>query len=175
MAKLSKKQWIVAGAAAVVSIGLAGIYLQKQVKKALTYNYKFSRFKVNKISFNQINFDLFYNLTNPSKMKYVIQSITTKVHINNVEIADIANYRQQEIKPESTTEIGVNVEIEPKELAAAVGQSWATMLRNLDKIGNTKITMDLEIKIGYLGQLLSVTVPYKEQFPLKSILPKNLK
>ncbi len=64
MAKISKKKLIIFGSLAAVSLVLGGIYLQKQIKKALEYSYSFSRFVVNKISLQSLDFNVFYNLKN---------------------------------------------------------------------------------------------------------------
>lgn len=173
MAKISKKKLLIFGSLAAVSVILGGIYLQKQIKKALKYSYSFSRFVVNKISLQTIDFNVFFNLKNPSKLKYTITQINIDVLIDNTLLASMVNTNEQVIAPMSTTEIGVNVDIKPADLAKGLGEKWTTILANAEKIGDRRMVLKMNFKIGYLGKFLSVNVPYEYSFPLKDIFPKK--
>lgn len=173
MAKISKKKLIIFGSLAAVSLVLGGIYLQKQIKKALEYSYSFSRFVVNKISLQSLDFNVFYNLKNPSNIKYTITRIDINVLIDNTIIASMVNTNEQVIAPKSTTEIGVNVDIKPADLAKGLGEKWTTILANAEKIGERRMVLKMNFRIGYLGKFLSVNVPYEYSFPLKKVFPKK--
>lgn len=173
MAKISKKKLIIFGSLAAVSLVLGGIYLQKQIKKALEYSYSFSRFVVNKISLQSLDFNVFYNLKNPSNIKYTITRIDINVLIDSTIIASMVNTNEQVIAPKSTTEIGVNVDIKPADLAKGLGEKWTTILANAEKIGERRMVLKMNFRIGYLGKFLSVNVPYEYSFPLKKVFPKK--
>jgi LEA14-like dessication related protein len=173
MQKISKKKLIIFGSLAGVSLVLGGLYMHKQIKNALKYSYEFSRFVVNKISFQKLDFNLFFNIKNPSKLKYTIKRINIDVLVDSTLIASIINENEQLIAPQATTEIGVNVDLTPAQLAKSLGEKWTTILANAEKIGDRRMVLKMNFKIGYLGNFLSVNVPYEYSFPLKDIFSKK--
>jgi len=173
--KLTKTQWLTFAGLAAISVIAGGIYMANQVKAALRYSYSFSRIKLNKINMDAILFDVWFNLNNPSGMNYTIRSISTKVKVGDQIIAEFVNDKSQPILAKATTEIMVSAMIQPKLIVEAGGQKWTSIVRNIDTIGNTQITMEMIFSIGYMGNLLNINVPYTYSFPLKDILPRTNK
>jgi len=137
----------------------------------MQYAYKFSRFKVNKFSLTELNFDLYFIFTNKSKLKFTLKGITTDVLVNDMVIAKIANYNQQIIPPESKTEIAVGVDINPKAIFGKLKTNWTSLALNFEKLDTTEITMQMNFKIGY-GSLLTLNVPYTQKLKLSDLMKK---
>jgi len=78
---LTKRQKIIAGSLAAISVIAAFAYVQ--VQKAIDYVMTYKYFTVDKISLNVVSFNLVFNLLNKSKFRYTIKEIVTDVYVGD--------------------------------------------------------------------------------------------
>jgi LEA14-like dessication related protein len=161
--ELSGKHAKYAIAATLLLVAASVIYTQ--VKSAIDYVMKYKYLRVVKISKDLISFNLFFDLSNKSKIKYEIKEIITDIYVNDSFVTKIANFANQPVAPESTSEIAVNVALSPEEIAKQAKLKWQTIVLYPDK---TTFTLKTKFKVAY-GPLWFY-VPYDQTITFKTLL-----
>ena len=164
---MTKKQKIIAGSIAAVSVIAAIAYIQ--VMKALKYVLTYKTFKVNGISKKAIDLDVFFTLKNPSSLTYRITQINYDVYVNGLLITKVKNDNDQKVMPRTTSDITANVQIPVEEISKKLKKNWAALILFPEKL-NIKLVLNLKVRYGILG----FTIPYTETMNYKQLL-KQLK
>jgi LEA14-like dessication related protein len=156
----TQKKYIIAGAIGVVTIAGALAYLQ--YKKIMNYVMKFTRAKINNISLNNIDFNIYISFENKSDLTFTIRQQEYDVYINDVFLTKIVNYAPNVIKANSVSEIGVNISANPKEVWSKIGKNALNLLMESEKI-RIKTVMKMKVKVFFI----TVTIPYTYEGTLK--------
>lgn len=143
--KIEKKH-IIAGLIGLVTITGASLYLQYQ--KLMNYTIGLRRVRINKLSLNGLNIDLFLNFENKSNLKFTIVSQKYDIFINNVYLTTLQNNKPNEILPNSTSVIGMNMEIDRRIIGARLKDAISTFA-NTDKT-MVKIVTKMKVKYGFI-------------------------
>jgi LEA14-like dessication related protein len=150
-----KALWI--GGGVVFTVGLA--YLLIQFKKLMDYTIKFSRFQKVKISPNELIFDIFVKLDNPSNLALTLTNQNYDVYINNSFVTNVNTSVQTTLKPKTNTEFPLRINVNPKDITKAMGTNWAFLLLTPEKV---VITTVFKVSVKVLG----ITIPIKNKYPI---------
>ena len=143
--KIEKKH-IIAGLIGLVTITGASLYLQ--YKRLMNYTIGLKSVRINKLSLNGLNIDLFLNFENKSNLKFTIVSQKYDIFINNVYLTTLQNNKPNEILPNSTSVIGMNMDIDRKIIGARLKDALVTFA-NTDKT-MVKIVTKMKVKYGFI-------------------------
>lgn len=168
MVKMSKKAWIITGVLAGVSIFAAIGYMQ--VMKALKYAFKFTRISDFKVSTSSISLRVYVQLTNPSKILYTIDSLTSKIYVNGIFLTTIKNDVAQTIVPGSSNEYGVDIMLDLNEISKALKGNVMTILTAPELL----MKVETDVKVSYKG-IISVHTPIEETYDLKKMVKGMVK
>lgn len=152
--KIEKKH-LIAGLIGLVTITGAVAYLQ--YKKLMNYTIKFKTIKVNSISVQLIDFNLFINFTNNSELKFDIIEQEHNVYINDKFVSKVTSNNPIQISPKSTSVLMVNVKFNPTEVFHMLGKNIVDILTKADTV-NVKI--DMKFKVKMYGIKLSIPYTY---------------
>jgi len=147
--------WI--GGGVVFTVGLA--YLLIQFKKLMDYTIKFSRFQKVKISPNELIFDIFVKLDNPSNLALTLTNQNYDVYINNNFVTNVNTSVQTTLKAKTSTEFPLRINVNPNDITKAMGTNWAILLLTPEKV---VITTVFKVKVKVLG----ITIPIKSKYPI---------
>lgn len=160
--KIQKKH-IIAGLIGLVTISGATLYLQ--YKRLMNYTIGLNRLKINKLSLQGLNLDIFLNFNNKSTLKFTIEKQKYDVFVNNVYLTTLENNLPNNIAPNSTSVIGVNIDVDRKLIALRLRDAILTFA-NTDKT-IVKIVTKLKVKYG----IFSISFPpYTYQDTLKNMM-----
>jgi LEA14-like dessication related protein len=157
------KNYLVAGVIGVVTISGALLYLQ--YRKIMDYTLKFKRIKFNKISANLIDANIFLLLENKSSLKYTIKSQEYSIYVNDKFVSKLENNVENVIQPKSFSEIGLNVKINPVELASKVNSGG--VLNTILSPEKVAVKIDMKLKVSFFG--LTIKIPYVYLTNLKEL------
>jgi LEA14-like dessication related protein len=102
---------IMSGLSALV-FGLYKFY-SYQISQALTYCYKLTRLKFNKIDTNRINLDLFLKVRNNSDFIVDLNGYSFEISINEKVVGKAESTMPVTVKNNGVTELGVNLNFDP--------------------------------------------------------------
>jgi LEA14-like dessication related protein len=125
------KKWFILGGIGLFSVTLAIAYAQ--YKRLMDYTIKFKNIKLKSITPEKINFDLFIDFKNNSSLKFDILEQEYSIYANNKFISKIINKSANTINANSTSVIGINVNINVKDLTNALNKNWASLLIKPDE------------------------------------------
>ena len=162
MAKIQKK-YLIAGAIGVLSI--AGAFAYLQYRKLMNYAIKIKNTKVRTLNKNLVSFDVFLLFTNNSDVKFDLKEQEYKVYVNDIYVTRASNGVTNMVKPNSTSEIGVNVAFDPNILFGLLKKGWLEMIANPNEV---KIRVDIKLKVGLL--FFTVALPTSVTFTLKELV-----
>jgi LEA14-like dessication related protein len=169
MAKGSNRKYWIAGGIAVVSLLGALAYLQ--YKKLMDYCISVKRVKINTVGLASINFNIWLNFLNKSSVPFTLMSQTYKVYLNDKYITTLSNNKPNIVKAKTTSEIALNVDINPKSVFKEIGLSVFDMASNYKKI---MIKIDMKMKVKLYG--ITITIPYVYEDTLEGMMlpaPEN--
>lgn len=147
--------WI--GGGTIFAVGLTLLLLQ--FKKLMDYTIKFSRFKKVKISPNELIFDIFVKLQNPSNLPLTLTSQTYDVYINNNFVTNVSTNVETTLEAKKSTEFPLRINVNPNDITKAMGTNWALLLLTPEKV---VITTIFKVKVKVLG----ITIPIKSKYPI---------
>ena len=147
--------WI--GGGTIFAIGLTLLLIQ--FKKLMDYTIKFSRFQKVKISPNELIFDIFVKLQNPSNIPLTLTSQNYDVYINNNFVTNVNTNVQTTLNAKTSTEFPLRINVNPKDITKAMGTNWALLLLTPEKV---VITTIFKVKVKALG----ITIPIKSNYPI---------
>lgn len=104
---------------AVVMVGLSAFvvnYLAKQVRMLVRTKFAMSGIAINKITFKEINFSLWWKVTNNSDISFTISNQVYDVYLNGKLAKRVGNKPDVKISPHSVGKIPTNVVLDYKEL-----------------------------------------------------------
>lgn len=159
MAKIEKK-WIIAGAIGIVTIVGAVIYLQ--IRKIMQNTFSYKSVRVKSLSGGVFDFDVFFNYFNKSDVTFTLKKQTYDIFINNVYITTLSNVLDNVVKANTTSTIGVNVNLNMKEISKKI--SGLNLLSGGDKT-LIKLDMKFKVRVGFI----TFTVPYVYEDTLKNM------
>jgi len=160
--KLEKKHYI-AGVIALVTITGAAIYLQ--YKKLMNYCISIKNVKINSLSLNKADFNLFLNFKNNSDLKIEIISQDYVAYLNDKEIAQVSNPKLQVISPKSISELSVNVLFNPSKLLGTVG----TLAQNF-VFSPEKVILKVKCKLKVKLYIFTFNIPYEYVTSIKDLM-----
>tara|TARA_R110000868_G_scaffold167297_1_gene401569 strand:- start:497 stop:1006 length:510 start_codon:yes stop_codon:yes gene_type:complete len=140
-----KKKLIITAVIGLFTITGAIAYWQYQKLKKFVL--KFKSIKFNKISTDSLNFDLFLDFTNTSNVQFILTNQQYMVYVNDIFVAKVQNTISNKVKAKSTSTIGVNVNLVPKDIAQKVGSGALDILMDKSKI-KIKIDSEITAKLG---------------------------
>jgi LEA14-like dessication related protein len=131
----------------------------REVTKLLNYTIKFGRFQKVKISPNELIFDIFVKLDNPSNIPLTLTSQTYDVYINNNFVTNVNTNVQTTLEAKKSTEFPLRINVNPNDITKAMGTNWALLLLTPEKV---VITTIFKVKVKVLG----ITIPIKSKYPI---------
>lgn len=161
--KPETKKWLTFGAIAIFSVTLAVAYTQ--YKKLMNYTIKFKGLRLKKVSTEQINFDLLLDFVNNSTFKFDILEQVYNVYVNDKFVSKMVGTSAYTIYPKASSPLGINVNINVKDITRAVGKNWAALLINPSA---TKISIDMNLRVKFYG--IKINLPYKYDTDLKQLI-----
>ena len=164
----NRKYWIAAGIS-IVSILGAAAYLQ--YKRLMDYCMSFKSIKVNRIGFQNLNIDIWLNFKNKSNVTFTLVSQSYKVYLNNIFVTKLSNTSSNVIKSKETSDIGLNVDINPSKVFKQMGFGMLDMVKNYK---NIQIKIDMKMKVKIWG--MTFTIPYVYEDSLQGMMgtsPEN--
>lgn len=156
--KIERKH-IIAGVIGAVTITGALAYLQ--YKRLMNYCIGFNTIKVNKISTNLADFNVYINFQNNSDLKIEIKSQEYQVYMNNDFLIEASNSASQTIAPKSTSAIGINVRFNPE-------QAGKKVLNTLLSASSLSFRVEVKLKVKFL--FFTVNIPYSYKTTLKELM-----
>jgi len=147
--------WI--GGGTIFAVGLTLLLIQ--FKKLMDYTIKFSRFQKVKISPNELIFDIFVKLQNPSNLPLTLTSQNYDVYINNNFVTNVSTSVQTTLNAKTSTEFPLRINVNPNDITRAMGTNWALLLLTPEKV---VITTIFKVKVKALG----ITIPIKSKYPI---------
>lgn len=156
--KLEKKHFIVGGIG-VVSVSAAILYWQ--YTKLMNYCIGLNSIKINKVTQNAVDVNIFLNFKNNSNLKLEIQSQEYAVYVSGKKVVGASNFATQVVSPESMSVIGVNVKFNPEKS----GQKILDTLFSANKI-MIKVDVKLKVKLWFF----TVNIPYVYESSLKDLM-----
>jgi LEA14-like dessication related protein len=168
-AKKKRRLYIAAGVVSIFAV--IGVFGYIQYKKLMDYCIGVKRVQVNNIGLNNINFNIWFTFLNKSNVTFTLISQTYKVYLNDKYITTLSNKSPNVVKSEQTSEIALNVDINPKSVFKEMGMGVFDMAMNYKKI---MVKLDMKMKVKVLG--ITVSVPYVYEDTLEAMFlpdPKN--
>jgi len=150
--KNSTKYWI-AGGIGIVSILGALAYLQ--YKKLMDYCIGFKAVKIRNISPNQLNFDIWLTFLNRSNITFTLVSQKYKVYLNDIYVTTLSNKATNIVPAKQTSELALNVDINPSAVLKTGGLSFLKMLSDYKQI---TVKIDMKMRVKAFG--LTFPIPY---------------
>lgn len=160
--KIEKKHIIAVGLG-VVSVALAGAYLQ--YKRLMNYCISIAGIKPNKISKDFADIDLSLNFQNKSNVKIDILSQEYSVYVSDKFITKASNLKPQSILPVSTSVIAVNIKFNPT-------QAGQNILAAILAMGNTVIRVEIKLKVKLW--MFTINIPYSYITSIKELLTPSV-
>ena len=159
--KLQKKHFIAIGIGAF-SVTAALLYMQ--YKKLMDYCMSFNKFVLKKISFDQIDLDLFLNFKNNSSIKLNITSQEYEVFLNERSIAVINNTNPVIIEPKKTSVLPLNIKFSPSSVAKYIGNIATDIAFKPEKV-----ILKVKCKIKVKFWMFNISIPYEYITSLKDL------
>lgn len=135
---------------AIVAVGavstIAGLWLYRQLKKMEDYKINFKTIIIRKISTTEFIFDLFMIFTNKSNLGVTLAKQEYDIFANGVFITTIKNNEPTVIKPNSDSDIGMRINVNPVELVAKLGMNPLELIKNPKKI-KIKVVMKYKVRV----------------------------
>lgn len=156
------KKYVIAGAIGVVSIAAALAYLQ--YKKLMNYVIKVYKANVNNLTINNLNFNLLLNFTNNSNIGFTIEKQIINAYINEKFVAKIENNVPSVIKPNSTSIININVDLNPSKVLGLLSTNITNILLRPETV-RIKLDIKLRVKLWFFR----VNLPFVFDKTLKEI------
>lgn len=149
----------------VTGIAVAGFgwWSYGKIKKILQDSIKFSKLVTTETSFKRVSFDLFVNITNPSKIPVRIISQSYIGYINGVPVIKGVSEIEQKIHAHGTSELEMDVTLEPHKLGTELLTQY---------IAKQAITVKIFVKIKLQIAFFTFNVPYIYETTLKQLLSK---
>ncbi len=164
--KIQGKHIITAGIGLVTITGALAYW---QYRRLMDYCIGFKTVKVNKLTGDNVDLDVYLNFRNNSDIKIDILSQEYQVFINDKKIVDAENKNLQTIAPKSLSTIGVKVKFNPSKS----GQNIINTVLTLKPLV-FRVEMKMKVKLWFF----TVNIPYTYNATLKELMapspePKN--
>jgi len=152
------------------TLGIGGAYLYYQYRQLMGYKIKVKRIKVNKISLQDIDLNIYIAFKNKSSLEFTIVGEDITVFINGKQMAKVVNKAENLIKPNSVSMIGVNIVANYKSGLDILGKSAADFLVNREKVA---VKFDMNIDIRAYG--MAFKLPFVYETNLKELMTPSPK
>lgn len=149
----------------IALLGSAGVWLFLQYRKITNYTIKMKRIKLNSISLNKTDFDLYIAFDNKSDLKFEITSISTDVYMNGKYLTKVQNFSKIRINPGPDNLISVNIEFNTTDALNIINSNYGDLISHQDKI-----TLKMDNKIGVSLYGIPVHIPFVYETTLKDML-----
>ncbi len=162
MSKIEKKHIVTAALIGLITITGAILYIQ--YKRIMNYVIKFYSLKINTVSMNLVNFDLFLNFINNANVQIDILEQDYKVYINDALVTTATNHIQTTLLANATSILPINIQFNPSSVLKLLGNSASDIVLHPEKIN---LKADIKLKVKLYG--FKVSIPYVYQGTLKDI------
>jgi LEA14-like dessication related protein len=163
----TKAVWWTAIIGTGLATTLAGVWVYKQMKKLEDYKVEFQKLIVRKVTKDQIIMDIFMLFKNNSNMTVTLSKQVYDIYANDVYITTMTNDAPNTIEAQTTSTIGMQLNINPAKL---IGIGITNPLQLLTKKENITIKIVMKYKVKLL--FFSVSIPeiiYKDK--LSNLMP----
>lgn len=161
-----QKKYIIAGAIAVVTVAGALAYLQ--YRKIMDYAMRFKSIKIKKLSATLFDFDLSLWFLNKSDLKFVINSQSYSVYLNDHFVTKLVNYGDTVILPKKESPLSLNVKFNPQDALKTININAVDLIAHPEKVN---IKIDMKMKVSMWG--LPISIPYVYQSTLKEMMSSS--
>lgn len=156
-----KPKYLLVGAIGLLSLSGAALYYQ--YTKLQETCVKFGKIVLNKISLQNINFDLTLILINKTKIPFTIHSQVYDVYVNDSFITKIQSNVAQKIAVGTPSPVTVNVNINPSDFKN-VNIKITDLLSHRE---NVNIRVDVKLLVGLL--FFKIAIPFTYTATLKDL------
>ena len=157
-------KWVLGGII-VAAVGATAVYVSKQVAKIMNYTLTFKTIKVNKMTRDTLDFNVYYDYTNKSDIDIKLASQEYDVYINDVYIQTLRNYTENVLKANAVSELGFNVNLNLPELDKKIRVNYFNMITDPKKV---KIRIDMKWRVRF--GIFKIPVNYTWNTNMKEIL-----
>lgn len=155
---------------ALLGVGVLGFVVLRYVYQQLTllnqYTYQFINAKINKVSLQNINFNLKMRINNKSSINATIEEIAIRIFLDNIEVGSVTETKPFTILPTNFFIADINMDIDPR----MVLSNAVTFGLDISKLKD--LPMDFQgfvrIRTGILSRVIPVrySTTFKEYFEL---------
>lgn len=160
MRKMTKQTKIAIGIGAVMVLAIAGFGLYKQIMKLLNYTIKMKNIVFNEVTATKLSFDAYMSFKNNSDLKIVLSSQEYEIYINKKFITTVKSNIEQTIYPNSTSDLQVKVDVNPRELLEKLGKTPIAFIASI-KEQDLMIVSKFKVKYGILN--IPIEYPYEDK------------
>jgi LEA14-like dessication related protein len=157
------KKYLIGGLIGLVTVTGAIAYIQYQ--RLMNYVLSFKKIFIRTVNANYINFDLILGFENKSNVAFSIERQEYDVYVNDVYITKLKNNNPVKIDASKTSDLLLNIELNPKDLAAKLNKNILVLLAAPDKL-KIKVDCKLKVKLWFF----TVNIPYVYEDTLKNIM-----
>jgi LEA14-like dessication related protein len=155
---------------ALLGVGIFGFVVLRYVYQQLTllnqYTYQFINARINKVSLQNINFNLKMRINNRSSINATIEEIAIRIFLDNIEVGNVTETNPFTILPTNFFIADINMDIDPR----MVLSNAVTFGLDISKLKD--LPMDFQgfvrIKTGIVSRVIPVrySTTFKEYFEL---------
>ena len=156
--------------------GLLGMWVYKLIKKFQTNSISVDRIKFKSITPQGVaDFNLYLKYVNNSSVSAKIVSQSYKLYVNEKYVAEMVNSYANDIKPNATSIIGVEVNVPLKQAFNKVKGMDSTSLASTalqflqTRKDNARIALDITLKVRLLG-FIPLKIPYVYKSTFKNLM-----
>lgn len=157
-------KWVLGGIIAA-AVGATAVYVAKQVSKIMNYKLTFKTVKVNKMTRDTLDFNVYYDYLNKSDIDIKLASQEYDVYINDVYIQTLRNYSENVLKANAVSELGFNVNLNLPELDKKLKVNYFNMIADPKKV---KIRVEMRWKVRF--GIFKIPISYTWNTDMKEIL-----
>ncbi len=161
--KIERKHIIAGIIGVTTTFALAYVYLQ--IKKLKSTPVCFKGLKIKRLSANDVNFDVFINVSNSSDAKIEIVDQNYNVYLNDKLVTNAANHATTIIQAKADSLIGINIAFNPTAVLKILNQNFLTMLT---QPASVKLKIDIKLKVKFFG--FKVSIPLVIEKSIKDLL-----
>jgi hypothetical protein len=162
-----KKALLLLAGLGVLSTGFY-LYFKKQMDLISKFTWKISGFKINKISFSNLDINLNIKFTSVADLEAKINRVYLDLFLEGKNVGYVTETKAFIIAAKGTTDVPINISINPQYIFKNITDIILGVAK--DKDINFKIKGFAEVKSGFFG----ATIPIKFETSLKEYLKKVL-
>jgi LEA14-like dessication related protein len=154
-----KKKWLFIFGGLLIVGGLA----YAEYKRLMNFKISLNKIRINNLGLNNINFDMTLNFKNDSSQKFTLINQYYDVYVNNVYAANVISKNQAILNPNSTSQIAVNIKINPADLLKKIN-----LVSLLQDTSNINIKVDSKLRVKAYG--ITFNAPFVYESTIKEMM-----